>query len=162
MKKKLSLAYTAIVISLFSLFNIGFTKVVTPPAITFNDQSSFDIDGDLWNDCTGEWVHISGEIHFTVHGMINGNRISLVQHGNCQGLSGVGLSSHKHYAGSNVFNDVYNGNFTGLYTAISSSSVRLNASGSDNNLTVVVRTKTTVNGNGEVSASHLEDAMSCQ
>jgi hypothetical protein len=120
------------------------------------------IDGDLWNDCTGEWVHISGQIHFTVHGMINGNRTSMVQHGNCQGLSGVELSSHKHYAGSNVFNDIYNGNFAGSYTAISSSSVRLNASGNDNNLTVVVRTKTTVNGNGDVTASHLEDAMSCQ
>ena len=150
------------VVSLISLLNVGFTKVVRPPAITFNDQSSFDIDGDLWNDCTGEWVHISGQIHFTVHGMINGNRISLVQHGNCQGLSGVGLSSHKHYAGSNVFNDIYNGNFSGSYSAISISSVRLNASGSDNNLTVVIRTKTTVNGNGDVTASHLEDAMSCQ
>jgi hypothetical protein len=112
--------------------------------------------------CLPSWVHISGQIHFTVHGMINGNRISLVQHGNCQGLSRVGLSSHKHYAGLNVFNDIYNGNFAGSYTAISSSSVRLNASGSDNNLTVVVRTKTTVNGNGDVTASHLEDAMSCQ
>ena len=160
--KKLNLAYTAIVVSLILLLNIDFTKAATSRAITFNDQSSFDIDGDLWNDCTGEWVHISGQIHFTVHGMINGNRISMVQHGNCQGLSGVGLSSHKHYAGSNVFNDIYNGNFAGSYTAISNSSVRLNTSGSDNNLTVVVRTKTTVNGNGDVTASHLEDAMSCQ
>ena len=162
MKKNLNLAYATIAVSLISLLNIGFTKAVSTPTTSFNDQSSFDIDGDLWNDCTGEWVHISGQIHFTVHGMINGNRISMVQHGNCQGLSGVGLSSHKHYAGSNVFNDVYNGNFAGSFTAISSSSVRLSAPGSDNNLTVVVRTKTTVNSNGDVTASHLEDAMSCQ
>jgi hypothetical protein len=162
MKRKLNLGYVAMAVSLLSFLNSGFTNAVKPTAITFNDQSSFDIDGDLWNDCTGEWVHISGQIHFTVHGMINGNRIGMVQHGNCQGLSGVGLSSHKHYAGSNIFNDVYNANFAGSFSAISSSSVRLNASGSDNNLTVVVRTKTTVNGNGDITASHLEDAMLCQ
>jgi hypothetical protein len=162
MKRKFRLTYAAIIISIISFTNIGFTKPQKPPAITFNDQSSFDIDGDLWNDCTGEWVHITGQIHLSVHGMINGNRISLVQHGNCQGLLGVGLSSRKHYAGSNVFNDIYNANFTGSYTALTASSVKLNASGSDNNLVVIIRTKTTVNGNGDVTASHLEDGMSCQ
>ena len=60
MKRKLRLTYAAIVISIISFTSIGFIKLGRPPAITFSDQSSFDIDGDLWNDCTGEWVHVTG------------------------------------------------------------------------------------------------------
>ena len=86
----------------------------------------------------------------------------MVQHGNYQGLTGVGLASGKHYAGSNVFNDVYNGNFTGSYTAVTVTSLRLNAPGGGNNLTLLGRVKTIVNANGEVTVSRFEDEMTCQ
>lgn len=156
------MASLTMAVALISFTNAHLVKPAKTSTVTFNDQSSFEIDGDLWNDCTAEWVHVTGQIHFTVQGMINNNRISMVQHGNCQGLSGVGLSSRKHYAGSDVFNGVYNANFTGSYTTLAMSSVRLQAPGAGNNLVVVVRMKTTVNANGDVTVDHMDDAMFCQ
>jgi hypothetical protein len=163
MKKNLPSVALSAVIMLFSFTKAHPAKYKTTQAISFNDQSTFDIDGDSWNACTGEWIHLTGEIHFTVHGVINNNRITMVQHGNYQGLTGVGLTSGKHYTGSNVFNDVYSGNFTGSYTAVTITSLRLNGPGGGNNLTLVGRVKTTVNANGAVTVSRFEDdEMTCQ
>jgi hypothetical protein len=147
---------------------VSFTKLVAEKkkvftAVPFNDQSVFFIESDSWSDCTGEWVHITGSIHIDVHGVMNGNRINFVQHINYQGLSGEGQASGKHYSGSGVFNSVYNGKFDGSsYTTISSSSIKLNATGSGNNLVFTSKGKTIVNANGDVIINRFDDSMGCQ
>jgi len=161
MKNLFPLALT-LAITLVSFTKVNPTHHKKTSTIPFHDQISFEFEGDAWNDCTGEWIHLTGEIHFDVHGVINNNRISLGQHGNYQGFAGVGLSSGKHYAGSNVFNDDYNGNFSGSYTTVTVTSLKLNAPGGGNNLVLVGRVKTTVNANGDVTVSRLEDTMVCQ
>jgi len=131
--------------------------------VPFNEQSSFFLESDSWSDCTGEWVHITGNIHIDVHGVMNGNRINFVQHINYQGLSGEGLTSGRHYTGSGVANSAYNGKFDGLsYTTISSSAIKMNTSGPGNNLVLASSAKITVNARGEVTISKFDDGIGCQ
>jgi len=162
MKRNFSLFALISAITLVSFTGPGLTKNKKLSVTPFNEQSSFEIDGESWNDCTGEWMHLTGQIHFNIHGVINNNRISMVQHSNYQALSGIGLTSGKHYAGSGSFNYIGNGNFSGSYTVLTTSSVRLSASQGGNNLVFTMRVKTTVNANGDVTVSRFDDAMFCQ
>jgi hypothetical protein len=147
---------------------VSFTKLVAEKqtaftAVPFNDQSSFLIESDSWSDCTGEWIHITGNIHIDIHGVMNGNRINFVQHINYQGLSGEGETSGRHYSGSGVSNNVFNGKFDGsFYTTMSSSLIKLNAPGSGNNLVLTSKARITVNARGEVTVSRFDDSMACQ
>ena len=162
MKKNL-LALVFLTIALASFTNLVSEKQEKFPAVPFNDQSNFIIESDSWSDCTGEWVHVTGNIHIDVHGVMSGNRINFVQHISYQGLSGIGQSSGKHYSGSGVFNSVYNGKFDGSsYTTISSSSVKLSTAGGSNNLVFTSKGKTTVNANGDVILNKFDDSMTCQ
>jgi hypothetical protein len=130
--------------------------------IPFNDQSVFSIDDYAWSDCSGESIHITGQIHIDVHGVINNNRINFAAHDNYQGLTGIGETSGKLYAASGVFNDVYNGNFTGSFTESSSSTIRLNVSGGGNNLVMTIRANTNVNANGDVTVNRYRESFHCQ
>ena len=135
----------------------------TTAVVPFNEQSSFSLESDSWSDCSGEWIHITGNIHIDVHGVMNGSRINYVQQINYQGLSGEGQTSGKHYSGSGVFNSVYNGRFDGsVYTTISSSVIKMNTPGSGNNAVLTSTGKITVNARGEVIISKFEDSMLCQ
>lgn len=134
----------------------------TGSATTFSEHVVMAIDADTWSDCAGEWVHLTGSIQFLVHGMVNKNRISMVQHGNYQGLTGRGISSGRIYTGSSNFTDVNNASFNGSYTAIMNISVRLRTAGPENNFIYTTRVKTTVNGNGEVTVSRIDEGSHCQ
>jgi hypothetical protein len=134
-----------------------------PSAVTpFNDQSFFTIDDYAWSDCSGESIHITGQIHIDVHGVINNNRINFAVHDNYQGLTGVGETSGKLYAASGSYSDVYNGNFTGSFTESTNSSVRFNVAGGGNNLVFTIHANTTVNANGAVTVSRYRDSFHCQ
>jgi hypothetical protein len=163
MKKILFLLLLATAIALVSFTKLIAEKHKTFTTVPFNDQSSFLIESDSWSDCTGEWIHVIGNIHIDVHGVMNGNKINFVQHINYQGLSGEGQTSGRHYAGSGVFNNIYNGKFDGSsYTTISTSSIKLNAAGSGNNLVFTSKSKITVNASGEVTVSRFDDLMTCR
>lgn len=153
--------------ALFLLFTVSsFIRPGSLPnpssAIPFNEQVVMAIDEDTWSDCAGEWVHLTGTIHYLVHGTVNKNRVSMVQHGNYQGLTGRGQTTGRIYTGSSNFNDVNNANFNGIYTAITSISVRLRTAGPDNNFIFTTRIKTTVNANGEVTVSRIDEGSHCQ
>jgi len=147
---------------------VSFTKLVAgkPKSfvnIPFNEQSGFSLESEAWSECTGEWVHITGEVHINIHGVMNGNRINYGQHINYQGLSGEGQTSGRHYSGSGAINGVINGKFDGsFYTNISFSSIKLNTPGNDNNLVLTSKFKITVNANGDVTVSRFDDSTGCQ
>ena len=37
---------------------------------TFHDSGRIPIDEMLWNDCTGEYVHVTGTMMWTNHGVV--------------------------------------------------------------------------------------------
>jgi len=144
-----------------SILLMSSTKNTAPP-VPFNEQTFFPIDDYVWSDCAEESIHITGQIHIDVHGVINNNRINFGVHDNYQGLTGVGETSGNLYAGSGSYSDVYNGNFTGSYTESTNSSVRFNTAGGGNNLVMTIHANTTVNANGVVTVSRYRDSFHCQ
>jgi len=153
------LFYLALGVSM--LFLSSSTKR-TAAVIPFNEQTFFTIDDYAWSECSGESIHITGQIHIVVHGVINNNRMNFSIHDNYQGLTGVGETSGKLYAASGVFNDVYNGNFSGSYTESMKSSIRFNTAGGGNNFVMTMQTNTTVNANAVVTLSRYRESFRCQ
>lgn len=147
---------------LASMMFISSTAKHPSGVIPFNDQSVFPIDDYVWSDCSGESIHITGQIHIDVHGVINNNRMNFAVHDNYQCLTGVGETSGKLYAGTGSYSDVYNGNFTGSYTESSNSSIRFNVAGGGNNLVFTIHANTTVNSSGVVTVSRYRDSFHCQ
>ena len=145
-----------------SLLFLSSTAKRPSGVIPFNDQSFFTIDDYAWSECSGESIHITGQIHIDVHGVINNNRMNFAIHDNYQGLTGVGETSGKLYAASGVFNDVYNGNFSGSYTESMKSSIRFNTAGGGNNFVMTMQSNTTVNANGVVTLSRYRESFRCQ
>jgi len=119
------------------------------------------IDDWAWSDCTGESIHITGQIMIDIHGVINNNRMNFVIHDNYE-VHGIGETSGKLYVGSSTYNDSYNGNFAGSYTETGNSVIHLNTSGGQNNLVMTMRAHTTLNAQGVVTANRYTDSYSCQ
>ncbi|HSF82868.1 MAG TPA: hypothetical protein VLA49_16660 [Anaerolineales bacterium] len=63
-------------------------------AETFHDSGRIPIDETLWNDCTGEYVHVTGTILWTNHGVVTSTDILHWGFQNTyQGVSGIGETS---------------------------------------------------------------------
>jgi hypothetical protein len=63
-----------------------------------HESGTFDVDEIVWNDCTGEDVHLTGTMMWTGHGVTT--RSGVVQWGfqiRYQGVTGVGLTTGTKY-----------------------------------------------------------------
>jgi hypothetical protein len=145
---------------LSSLFLTSSTKRSAAP-VPVHEHYVYPIDDWAWSDCTGESIHITGQIMIDIHGIVNNNRMNFVIHDNYS-VQGIGETSGKLYAGSGLYNESYNGNFTGSYTLSGKSKVRLNTSGGQNNLVLTMRAHTTVNAQGIVTVNRFSESYGCQ
>jgi hypothetical protein len=146
----------------FALMMVSSTSKPSAAVVPFNEQSVYLIDDYAWSECTGESIHITGQLHVDVHGVINNNRINFVIHDNYQGLTGVGETTGKLYTASGRFTDVYNGNFNGSYSESMKSSIRFNTAGGGNNFVMTMQSMTSVNGNGVITVNRYRDSFRCQ
>jgi len=67
-------------------------------AETFHDSGRIPVDEILWNECTGEDVHLTGVMLWTNHGVVTSS--GMLQWGfqtRYQGVSGLGLTSGTKY-----------------------------------------------------------------
>ncbi len=120
---------------------------------SFHDSGSFDIDEDIWNECTGEYVHLTGSMMWINHGLVT--KSGVVQWGFqniYQNLSGVGLTSGIKYQGSGgehgYGSAVEDPEHPYHYAAGGTSTIRLVAQGRAPNMLIQSRIRVTVSPDG--------------
>lgn len=125
-------------------------------AMPYNDQQDFDVStlGIQATSCSGEQLQaVSGIYHLDLHGVINGNNLTAVEHVNAQGFKLVGMATGTAYTGSVTYKQSFNVSFTdGKFVTKETQSILLTTAGGKNNLMVKIDVHVTVNSNGTMTA----------
>ncbi|MBS1523818.1 MAG: hypothetical protein JST50_22630 [Bacteroidetes bacterium] len=126
-------------------------------AMSYNDKQDFDMTtlGIQATSCTGEQLQVvSGIYHLDLHGVINGNTFTAVEHVNAQNFKLVGEATGTTYAGSVSYNQSFNTTFTnGKFVTKTTQSILLTTPGGKNNVMVKMDVHLTINAQGVVTAS---------
>lgn len=132
----------------FSSFQVNQTHFNSAaPTVTVEEM---DIDFDVFNDCTGEWVHLSGRARVVIVSNENNNRITGTWHTNMQGVQGVGLSSGNTYHVNGVSNQPFSSPLTHGANTISLVS-RMQMIGGGSRFTARSHFHGTMNANGTIT-----------
>jgi hypothetical protein len=125
--------------------------------MSYNDKQDFDMTtlGIQATSCTGEQLQVvSGIYHLDLHGVINGNTFTAVEHVNAQNFKLVGEATGTTYAGSVSYNQSFNTTFTnGKFVTKTTQSILLTTPGGKNNVMVKMDVHLTINAQGVVTAS---------
>ncbi|MGB7069598.1 MAG: hypothetical protein WBD22_08900 [Pyrinomonadaceae bacterium] len=154
-------------LSVVSLALVMMMTVMTMPAkaeVVFNESIPFDLS--VFVPCAdggvGEIVELSGPLHIVISFTINNNRVSIREHAQPQGISGVGQSTGDSYRAVGVTKDSANLPFTnGAATATFVNNFRIIGQGPGNNFMVHENSHITINANGDVSSTHTNFRVSC-
>ena len=126
-------------------------------AMPYNDKQDIDMStlGLQATGCSGESLQVvSGIYHLDLHGSINKNTFSAVEHANAQNFKLVGTASGTIYTGSATYNQSYNSTFTnGKFVTKETGSILLATPGRKNNLMVKMDVHITLNANGVLTAN---------
>lgn len=134
--------------SAFTSKNLSSLNTATP----YNDKQDFDIStlGLQATGCSGEQLQVVGGIyHLDVHGVINGNNLTVAEHVNAQNFKLVGAATGTTYTGSVTYNQSFNASFTdGKLVTKETQSTLLTTPGGKNNLMVKIDVHVTLNDKG--------------
>lgn len=123
----------------------------------YNTQQDFDIStlGLQATSCTGEQLQVvSGIYHLDLHGVINNNNLTAVEHVNAQHFKLVGMATGTAYAGSVTYKQSFNVSLTdGKFVTKTTQSILLTTPGGKNNLMVKIDVHVTINAQGVLTAS---------
>jgi hypothetical protein len=126
-------------------------------ATPYNDKQDFDMTtlGIQATSCSGESLQVvSGTYHLDMHGVINKNSISAVEHVNAQNFKLVGTATGTTYSGSVSYSQSFNTTFTnGKFVTKETESILLSTPGGKNNVMVKMDVHATLNANGTLTAS---------
>jgi hypothetical protein len=131
-------------------------------------RGSFPFDEVVFVPCAnggaGEFVELSGSLNFVFHDIFDASGGLHVQvHSNLQGVSGMGATTGTRYRG--VESDVDQFNVSpddAPFESSTVSSVRVIGRGPGNNFVLHESAHFTVNGNGELTASHDHLGVDCK
>ena len=152
---------TIIIISGFVLTSFTGKQILrlnNAPVITHEEVT---IDFDVYNDCSQEWVHLSGTAQITSVVNINNNRMTGYWHMNYQGVRGEGLSSGTSYHVNGVTNQPYSAPVNGGANTISLIT-RMNMIGGGNNYSLKGNYHGTMNAKGTVTSYFDNFSVSCK
>jgi len=137
----------------FTSKNLSSVNAATP----YNDKQDFDMTtlGIQATSCSGEQLQVvSGIYHLDMHGVINGNSLTAVEHVNAQHFKLVGAATGTTYTGSVSYNQSFNTTFTnGKFVTKETQSILLTTPGGKNNVMVKMDVHETINANGTLTAS---------
>ena len=137
----------------FTSKNLSSFNAATP----YNDKQDFDLTtlGIQAFGCSGEQLQVvSGIYHLDLHGVINGNSFTAVEHVNAQNFKLVGMATGTPYTGSVTYNQSFNTTFTnGKFITKETQSILLTTPGGKNNVLVKLDVHETLNANGVLTAS---------
>jgi hypothetical protein len=146
MKKIMSLIALAAIITLSSFVS---GRAAGGP---FNSVETMELQGNFFNDCTGEFVEYTGTAHTTVFGMFRGDR-TMVNYHVQYSLVGVGATSGKTYRAN--MQEQYSESSTskGSFRMQASTTGRWVTAGAKNNFTTITTSQVSVNSRGEVTVN---------
>ena len=114
------------------------------------ESETSSIAFSVWNPCAGEYVDLSGTLHYILRWTITDNKETYVLHFNASNIKGVGRMSGTRYVTTSTFNYSNTNSFTGEHKVFQqSASTRYVALGGDGSFTVVNDWHLTVNANGQ-------------
>ena len=154
MKKLSYLAVFVIVIALIVVLGQNGSKIQAK-ATTYTENDISHVNFSFWVPCAadgaGEYVELSGYIHWVYHYMIdaNGGRHGKYHH-QYQNLSGVGLTTGDKYQGTGVTQRNFNWKVGETYTYVDN--FRIIGQGTGNNFLGHATYHYTINANGEMTA----------
>jgi hypothetical protein len=125
-------------------------------AVPFNSQQDIDIAqlGLQGSTCTGELLQVvSGTYHIDIHGTINDNKLSILQHANARDFKLVGLSTGAIYTGSSTTNETFNTSLTnGKFIVTETQTIQFTTPGRKNNSILQINVHETINAQGQLTA----------
>ena len=125
-------------------------------AAPYNVQQDFDVStlGIQATSCSGEPLQaVSGIYHLDLHGVINGNNLTAVEHVNAQAFKLVGMATGTTYTGSVTYKQSFNVSSTdGKFVTKETQSILLTTAGGKNNLMVKIDVHVTINSQGQLTA----------
>jgi len=125
-------------------------------AAPYNDQQDFDMTtlGIQAFGCNGEQLQVTGGIyHLDLHGTINKDHFSAVEHVNAQNFKLVGMSTGTTYTGSVSYDQSFNSSFTnGNFETKTTQSILLTTPGGKNNVMVKIDVHVALNAQGVMTA----------
>ena len=86
---------------------------VSAAATTATFQQKVPVTLNVFLDCTGEMVEVSGNLHEVIHQTINGKRVTFTSHYQPMGLQGYGTVSGSMYNATGVTRQVHSFSLTG-------------------------------------------------
>jgi hypothetical protein len=139
--------------------------LATPPraeaqATTSTDNTTVPIDFTA-TACNGETVNISGDSHVVVHLTTNTNNTTFKTHIQFH-LSGTSASGVQYNANETVDSIEQTPIDNGAHVLNSVGQLHLIAQGSADNLVVRTTIHTTVNANGQITATSFDFQVECQ
>lgn len=157
MKKIMSLIALAAVITLSS-----FVSSRPPGNAPFHSIEIMELEGEFFNDCTGEFVKYSGTVHTNTSGMFRANKIFVNMH-SVSSFVGIGQTSGKTYRANIQDRYSESGTARGASRMQFSSSARWVSSGAKNNFVTSSNTQVSINSRGEVTVNVEEPTVtSCR
>ena len=161
-KRKSITCMLAISLLIVSLAGAALAQALT---ITTNDFVPFALVAFVpcANGGAGELVLVQGTLHLQDHITINNNRANIKTHAQPQGASGVGLTTGDTYNATGVTQEqdsipIVNGAFE--FTFINN--FRIIGQGPNNNLLVHQTIHQTINANGEVTTTVVNQSVECR
>ena len=142
---------------------------MTRPRVANATTSNLTIPIDLTifapcaNDGAGEFVHITGGVHIVDHITVNDNHVTLRQHNQAQGISGVGLTTGDLYHETGKTESTATFQLDGTQNESTFiNRVRLVGQGPNNNFVLQKHDHATINNNGEITSNHTSFSVECQ
>lgn len=150
-------------------FGITNGTSATPQATVTMTNVSIPIDLVVFVPCAdngmGEFVDLSGDLHILIHVTIsNSGRVTVKQHTQPQGISGIGQSTGDRYRGTGVTQSTQT--FDGIdgfpFQTTLVNNFRIIGQGPGNNFLVHENSHITINANGEVTAEVDNLSVDCK
>ena len=131
-------------------------------AISFTTNETVDFSLGVYIPCADDLVLLEGKLHILTHVTLANNAIVVKSHYQPQGISGVGISGDK-YQATGVTQDIFKGSMVnGQFAATSINNFRIIGQRTNNNYLVHATLHTTVNANGEVTATVDQLSVECK
>jgi hypothetical protein len=176
--KKMSLSFflaalAFLVLSSFSKVSPASAKVspsfttTLPGAMPYNFQNTYSLDGFIiYDNCTGEFIDLSGTEHDVYHGVYNPNTGTSTSslNANLQGVSGVGESTGNKYQVTGTVSEHQTVSYDGCtYTESFIENYRITTSGPANNFYIKYRITDSYNFcTGEYTVTREVISSGCQ
>jgi hypothetical protein len=128
----------------------------------YNSKISYPVDVEMYSQCTGEYVHITGTVQLKYHAtMKEDGAYHITAHDRNVDMQGVGVTSGRRYRVIGNYNSTWNYELKGGVYKVVSKSV-MTTPGGKNNLVTFSAVNFVTTADGTLKVIKIEDTLKCQ